>query len=109
LGGIWGLIIATSGGFRFHHFPQAGWFDLLSRFSQEQPQERTIFIPHEKVISAELIKETRWWKRLFSASPPHLVICYTGEAGEEKRLLLEAEYKANDLPQKLKNREGFHD
>jgi hypothetical protein len=24
-GPLWGLIIATSGGFRFHHFPQANW------------------------------------------------------------------------------------
>ena len=24
---LWGLIMATSGGFRFHHFPQVSWFE----------------------------------------------------------------------------------
>ncbi|MDR0443378.1 MAG: hypothetical protein LBH44_08245 [Treponema sp.] len=105
-GGIWGLIIATSGGFRFHHFPQMTWIDAFTRFAaQEQPKEKTIFIPKEKIISAELIKGTNLWKKIFSYTPPQLVIRYTDETSAqqtgEKRLLLEAEYKADDLPGKL--------
>jgi hypothetical protein len=33
---IWGLVIASSGGFRFHHFPQTSWFDALTRFSGQE-------------------------------------------------------------------------
>ena len=98
---IWGLIIATSGGFRFHHFPQMNWIDAFTNFaSREQPKEKTIFIPKENIVSAKLIKETKWWKKIFNNSPPHLVICYKNE-GEEKQLFLEVEYKIDDLPEKL--------
>ena len=95
-GGIWGLIITPSGGFRFHHFPQNSWIDSFTRFAEKGPQkEKTIFIPKEKIASSQLIKETKWWKRLFSPLPPSLVICYTDEAGGQKRLLFEAEYSAS--------------
>ena len=100
---IWGLIIAASGGFRFHHFPQTSWIDALTRFAaQEQAKEKTIFIPKESIVSAELVKETRLWKKIVSPSPPHLVIRYKDGTGEEKQLLLEAEYKSDDLPEKLR-------
>ena len=99
---IWGLIIATSGGFRFHHFPQMSWIDAFTRFAaKDQPKEKTIFIPKERIVSAELIKEKKWWKKILSSSPPRLVIRYRDEGGAEKQLLLEAEYKADDLPEKL--------
>jgi len=94
-GGIWGLLITTSGGFRFHHFPQNSWIDALTRFADTKPPtEKTIFIPKEKIASSQLIKETRWWKKIFSPSTPQFVICYTDEAGEERRLLFEAEYSS---------------
>jgi len=91
--GIWGLLITTSGGFRFHHFPQNSLIDAFTRFAEtEPPKERTIFIPKEKIVSSQFIKETRWWKKILSPSAPQLIILYTDEAGREKRLLFEAEY-----------------
>jgi len=93
-GGIWGLIINTSGGFRFHHFPQNSWIDSFTRFAEkEPPKERTIFITQERIISSQLIKETKWWRKLLSSSPPRLVINYTDETGSEKRLIFEVEHE----------------
>jgi hypothetical protein len=92
-GGIWGLLITTSGGFRFYHFPQNSWIDAFTRFAEkEQVKEKTIFIPKEKIASSQLIKETRWWKRIFAPLPPQFVIRYIDEAGKDKQLLFEAEY-----------------
>ena len=98
-GGIWGLIITTSGGFRFHHFPQNGWIDAFTRFAEkEPPKEKTIFIPKEKIASSQLIKETRWWKKILNPSVPQLVIRYSDEAGRVGQLLFEAEYNVEGLP-----------
>jgi hypothetical protein len=95
--GIWGLIINTSGGFRFHYFPQNSFFDSLTRFAEkEPPKEKKIFIPNEKISSSQLIKEEKWWKRLFIRSVPQLVIKYTDEEGSEKRLVFEAEYSMDN-------------
>ena len=94
-GGIWGLLITTSGGFHFHHFPQNSWIDAFTRFAETVPlKEKTIFIPKEKIASSQLKKETRWWKKILSPSVPQFVICYTDEAGMEGKLLFEAEYSA---------------
>ena len=94
--GLWGLLITTSGGFRFHHFPQNSWLGAFSRFAdREQPKEKTIFIPKEKIISTEVIKETKWWKKLLNPMPPHLVIRYTDETAQKYRLIFEAEYAVN--------------
>jgi len=91
--GIWGLLITTSGGFRFHHFPQNNWIDVLTRFAEKEPvKEKTIFIPAEKIVSSQLIKETRWWKKILTPSVPQLVIRCIDEAGSVERLLFEAEY-----------------
>lgn len=102
-GGIWGLVIATSGGFRFHHFPHVSWLDALTRFSGggEAPKEKTIFISRELIRSAALFKETRWWKKILSPSSPRLVIRYRTETGEERELILETEYKADGLAEQL--------
>jgi hypothetical protein len=124
---IWGLIIATAknavtdaagadsnsarsggvspGGFRFHHFPHAGWLEALSRLSSgaEPPKEKTIFIPRDRIISARLVKETKWWKKILCPSVPKLVICYRGGAGTERQLLLEAEYKSEEVAERLAN------
>ena len=101
--GIWGLIIATSGGFRFHHFPHMGWLEALTRFSSgsEPPKEKTIFIPSERIISAKLWQETRWWKKFFNPSSPRLVIRYANNAGEEREMALETEYKTEGLAESL--------
>lgn len=99
---IWGLIIATSGGFRFHHFPQQSWIDAFTRSSgQDAPKEKTIFIPKDKIISARLIKETKWWKKIFNYSPPQLVIQFRDGTGNERQLLLEADFKADNLAAQL--------
>jgi len=98
--GIWGLIINTSGGFRFHNFPQNNIFDLLTQFAanaKDPPKEKTIFLPQERIISQKIIKEEKWWKRLFSRSAPQLVINYRDETQDEsgkedKKLIFEAEY-----------------
>jgi len=110
--GLWGLIINTSGGFRFHHFPQRSMFDALAQSAvndKEPPKEKTIFLSREKIISQEFIKEGKWWKWLLFSSTPQLVISYRDDAanessgessresadksgGKEKKLVFEAEY-----------------
>jgi len=95
LKGIWGLVITTTGGFHFHHFFQKTWMDSLFSSPQqtELPNDKTIFIPQEKIISTEFIEEKKWWKKIFTSSAPQFVIVYKDEqSGEEKRLIFEAEY-----------------
>ena len=88
--GIWGLIITTSGGFRFHNFPQNSWIDAFTQFAaKEPPKERTIFIPQEKIISSELLIEKKWWKKFLMPSPPYLVIIYSDDTGNERKLIFE--------------------
>ena len=100
---IWGLVIATSGGFRFHHFHHMGWLEALSRLSSgaEAPKEKTFFVTRERIVSAQLVRETRWWKKIISPSSPKLIIRYRNEAGEERELLLETEYKTDGLAEKI--------
>jgi len=91
--GIWGLIVTTSGGFRFHNFPQNSWIDAFTHFTaKESPKEKLIFIPEEKIKSSEVIKEKKLWKKIFLPSPPYLVIKYLDEAGSERKLIFETEY-----------------
>jgi len=93
---LWGLVIATSGGFRFHHFPQRSWVDsLFGGAGREEPKEKTIFIPKEKIISSRLVVETKWWKKLFVSSPPQLFIDYH-DGDNTRRLLVEVEIGAKD-------------
>ena len=93
LNNIWGLIIATSGGFRFHHFPQQSWLMIFTQFSsREAPKEKTIFIPKEDLISAKIFKESAWWKKIFAQKPPLLTLVYRDATGNEKQLLLEVDY-----------------
>ena len=96
---LWGLVIVTSGGFRFHHFPHMGWLEALSRLTSggDAPKEKTLFVPNERLVSAKLVKETRWWKKLISPSAPRLVIRYLNDAGEEREMLLETDYKSDGL------------
>ena len=101
---LWGLIIFTSGGFRFHHFPQNSWIDSLFRASgSDTPKEKTIFVPKEKITATHLVKESRWWKRIFAPYMPHLVILFRDGEGNERRLLLEADSKSGDFEQALIN------
>jgi hypothetical protein len=89
--GLWGLIVRTSGGFRFHHFPQNSWIDAFTSFIKaETVKEKAIFIPGEKIVSFDFIKETKWYKRLFCPSPSLFVIRYMREA--EKKLVFKVEW-----------------
>jgi hypothetical protein len=92
LGPLWGLLIATDSGFRFHHFPNEGWIDAMARAARgaDSPKEKTIYIPKESLISAEYTCEKSWWKRLFSARQPVLRICYRNVDGTECELLADA-------------------
>ncbi|MDR1575984.1 MAG: hypothetical protein LBS37_08265 [Treponema sp.] len=100
---IWGLLIATSGGFHFHHFPHMGWLEAITHFTSgaEAPKEKTFFVPKEQLLSAALVKETKWWKKILSPSAPRLVIRYRNNAGEERELILETDYKSDDLMEAL--------
>ncbi|MDR0623600.1 MAG: hypothetical protein LBG10_04145 [Treponema sp.] len=105
---LWGLLIATEGGFRFHHFPQVNWFEALARLNSgwEAPREKTFFIPREQIIAAELRKETSWWKRLFTPSPPLLIIRYRTAEGTEAELLAETDSQGEGLIAGLRFREA---
>ena len=99
--GLWGLIIATSGGFRFHHFPQQSWLMALSQ--REAPKEKTFFIPKEKIISAQLVVENNFWKKVLKTSIPRLLINYHDETGDERQLWLEANQIQGDIAGALKD------
>jgi hypothetical protein len=75
---LWGLLIATDGGFRFHHFPQEGWLQVQVRVTTgtEFPREKTIFIPREQILSVDLRLEKSWWKKILAYHPPMLAIRY---------------------------------
>ena len=93
----WGLVIATSGGFRFFHFPQGS--GLLGALipGRNTSSEKTIFIPSDKIVSAALQKETRWYKKLFSHDSPFLRLRYLGESsGNEKELLFSAVHQPGE-------------
>ncbi|MDR1618860.1 MAG: hypothetical protein LBS06_07435 [Treponema sp.] len=96
---LWGLLIATEGGFRFHHFPHEGWLQALARIGTggEVPKEKTLFLPGERIVSAELRIEKSWWRRLFAARPPLFVLQYLREDGGRTELVIEAEKKAQTL------------
>jgi hypothetical protein len=108
---LWGLLIATSGGFRFHHFPHEGWIQALSRisFGGEAPKEKALFIPHGRILGAELRTEKSWWKRFLNPSLPRVVIQYSGAeedgSGGEGRaggvLVMESDQNAEEIIRRL--------
>ena len=93
---IWGLIIVSGSGLRFHHFPQTHWADMLSR-NRERPKEKIFDIPREKIAKAEIKKETNWLKRIFKSPSPRFTVNYRDNSGEEKRLIMEADLIQGDL------------
>ncbi|MDR2054000.1 MAG: hypothetical protein LBP80_11365 [Treponema sp.] len=112
---LWGLAIATSGGFRFHHFPHEGWIQALSRvsFGGDAPSEKTLFVPHERILGVELRIEKSWWKRLFNPSLPRILIQYRvngaapgegnpeGEARTGDLLVIETDQNAAEIIRRL--------
>ena len=104
---LWGLAIATSGGFRFHHFPHEGWIMALSRITTggEAPKEKTFFIPNDAISSVELITEKRWWKKILSPSNPLLVI-HCRVNGAESQVMIETDRSATAVLDALKNQQS---
>ena len=105
---LWGLAIATTGGFRFHHFPHEGWIMALSRITSggEAPKEKTFFIPKENISFLELVVEKRWWKKLLAPSSPVLRIrCRQENPGgkAETEILVETDREAGAIVAALKN------
>jgi hypothetical protein len=101
---LWGLLIASGGGFRFHHFPRQNW--LLSIIGAgtggEMAGEKTIFIPKEKIISSAFQTEKSVLKRLLFAVSPRLVIRYRTPGGGEAELAAEADSKAEAIAGELR-------
>jgi hypothetical protein len=102
---LWGLLIATSGGFRFHHFPHESWITAISRLSSggEGPKEKTIFIPRDRILQADLRVEKSLLKKIFLASSPRLVLRYTDNAGAESEFVAETDLKASLIVENLQN------
>jgi hypothetical protein len=100
---LWGLLIATDRGFRFHHFPQEGWIQVFSRLSNggKAPVEKTIFIPRERILRAELRRERSLLKRIFLASRPRFAVRYRDEDGGEGEFVAEADSAAAAVAEKL--------
>ncbi len=85
---LWGLIIATSGGFRFHHFAQDSVVSTLWRLNggRDSSKELEIYIPKLSIINIDFYKEGSAWRRLLFATPPQLTLNYRDE-NEAKRIL----------------------
>jgi hypothetical protein len=99
---LWGLLILTDRGFRFHHFPQASWLDRFIRFhSGGAAEEKTFFIPREWINSAELRLEKSRWRRIFAPRPPLLALRYRNGEGQERELLAETDSNARTLAELL--------
>jgi hypothetical protein len=102
---LWGLLIATSGGFRFHHFPHESWITAISRLTSggEGPKEKTIFIPRDRIRRAELRVEKSLLKKIFIASSPRFVLRYVDNAGAESEFVAETDSKASFIVENLQN------
>jgi hypothetical protein len=100
---LWGLLIATDGGFRFHHFPHEGWIQALSRLSTggDAPTEKTLFIPRDRILAVELRREKSLLKRIFVASQPRFILRYRDSDGAEAEFAAEADSKASLIVEKL--------
>ena len=101
---LWGLAIATSGGFRFHHFPHESWITAMSRIGGrgEAPKEKTFFIPNDYINTVELIVEKRWWRKILSPSYPVLVIRCTIDS-RETEVLIETDRSAQAIVSALQS------
>jgi hypothetical protein len=96
-GPLWGLLIATDGGFRFHHFPHEGWIKALSRVSGgggDEPVEKTLFIPRDRLASIELSTENSWLRRIVFARPPQFVVGYLKGDGSAGTFLADSDKSA---------------
>jgi hypothetical protein len=101
---LWGLLIATDGGFRFHHFPHEGWLQTLTRVSSgnEGPKEKTLFIPRDRILNIELYFEKSILRKIFFAAAPRLIIRYLDTKGGEGEFVAETEKKAEEIVSSLR-------
>ena len=98
-----GLIIVCSLSLRFHYFPPKTLLENIFHISdKDDPKDITFFIPKEKIISSRIIKEKKLWKRILKPTPPVLEIHYIDKNENSKRLLLEADFKGEELIESLK-------
>jgi hypothetical protein len=104
---MWGLLIATDAGFRFHHFAHEGWLDAMMRATKggEPPKEKTLFIPRARILGAEARKETSLLKRLLSPNFPRFILRYTDESGAEREFIAEGDDKGVRVAEQLLRRE----
>ncbi|QQO09436.1 hypothetical protein [Breznakiella homolactica] len=102
-GEFWGLVIATEGGFRFHHFPHEGWLQMVSRSTTggKPPQEKTIFVPRDSIVSAEYRTEKSWWRRILFPSHPLIAVKYRNAAGSGE-ILCETDSRSIPVADSLK-------
>jgi hypothetical protein len=103
---LWGLLIATDGGFRFHHFPHEGWLQVLARLSSggKAPTEKTLFVPRDHIISVELRREKSLLRRIFTAAQPKFILRYradTGAEAAEAEFIAETDVKAGEIVKNL--------
>jgi hypothetical protein len=103
-GPLWGLLIVTDAGLRFHHFPHENWIAALTRIGGqggETPAEKTFFIPKDRIVEARLLKEPSFFKRLLSSSVPRLVVRYrpegAGADAEPSTMAAEVDRDADQL------------
>jgi len=100
---MWGLVIATSGGFRFHHFPQQNWIAAITAGfgGNETAKEKTIFIPKEKIVSTQLVKKQKLWEKLFKPVQLQFSIVYRDEMENEHRLFFKIDTNSAEITEKL--------
>jgi len=104
-GGIWGLIIAGSKSFRFHHFPQQSWLRAFSPDAGGQ-KEKTFFILYRDISLVKLTEEKKWWLKILRPDSPRLIINYRDGTGNSKQLLMEAGFGSEELAKKLNELSG---
>ena len=103
---LWGLLIATDAGFRFHHFPHEGWIQAMSRIAGgggDSPVERTLFLPASRILRVEFRVEKSWLRNLVFARPPTLALRYAREDGSEAYFFAEADKAARAVADALQN------
>jgi hypothetical protein len=90
---LWGLVIVTDKGFRFHHFPHQSWLDAAVRATGRgaEPREKLIFIPKDRLVHFAFFEEKSWWRKLLIYTPPVLAVTFRDSQGVEADLRVEIE------------------
>ncbi|MDR1786739.1 MAG: hypothetical protein LBR23_09815 [Spirochaetaceae bacterium] len=100
---FWGILIATTGGFRVHHFAQESWLQALSRSAAggEGPKEKTIFIPKDRITGVEFLKQKGFLRNLLFYRPPRMVVHYRDDSGAEASLVAEGDDRVEGVVSNL--------